>query len=730
MERQSVAKSTVIPFPLNFDNQKYNDLYKAYNKIMILARDLNTQIEIPEFTFIGKDGHGKSSLIESFIGYPIGEVGANLRPVCINLLNNPACEKPVITFKRDRFLKNFEVDKVVGLEEISAEISKRNIKSSIPIKIQFEYKYCLNMLLIEPPSLTTTKVGNLEELDETILSFARPSHRLLVFVEQQTQSSETENIDIIELAKKFDPKLDRSIFVFNKFHDHLVKNFTNSRDLNRYLGLPNLDVPTFFTTLPNTEQRSVCKTKDELREVCDSLHKKDIEVLEQLQFDKRFERKIGLTSFRHYLNELTWRHYQEAVPEVLKRLRSFRKNSEEQLNKLRSQLENMNASKLRVIASNYVMEFLQSIEKLIVGTLEGNPTLNGQTLAEEKSQEEAGEWFDCNHKPILFNEKTWNVPFYDSKLYGGQQFERLLSEFKSVTEHIDIPELSFDEIATSIGSNKPNNVCVLAWAASDLAQKKTKESLLPLVDQLFKREIYVLRRLVDIVDRMIENKRKLLIRRQASSPTFDSSPLSSIQGLRSNGASVGMSSLMNPMGSAGPSSSSSSQSGLINIDDHPYFTHSIKEMYFKFIDQVVYSCKNKCLDEFYNSRLIYWELQGNEDLKSLAERSTPQTKEDTRKIVQKLASKLFIDIRNRISKNVMLKCYNYFLIPMQNELWGEVQGKITMLSDQMLEELFEVSVTKERLKEDERHLLQVSNQFIQQEENFLIAANSFSHPVF
>lgn len=32
--------------------------------------------------------------------------------------------------------------------------------------------------------------------------------------------------------------------------------------------------------------------------------------------------------------------------------------------------------------------------------------------------------------------------------------------------------------------------------------------------------------------------------------------------------------------------------------------------------------------------------------------------------VMELASQLFVDVRNRITKNVLLKCYNYFLIPM------------------------------------------------------------------
>lgn len=35
----------------------------------------------------------------------------------------------------------------------------------------------------------------------------------------------------------------------------------------------------------------------------------------------------------------------------------------------------------------YVVTFLQSIEKLLNGTLEGNPSQNGQTSEEEKAQD-------------------------------------------------------------------------------------------------------------------------------------------------------------------------------------------------------------------------------------------------------------------------------------------------------------------------------------------------------
>ncbi|KYQ93102.1 dynamin like protein [Tieghemostelium lacteum] len=696
------TKSMVLPFPLNFDNDKYIDLYKSFNKIMTLARDLNTQIEIPEFIFLGKDGSGKSILIESLIGLPLGIAGTTYRPIAITMVNNLLNEKPVFTIKRDRFLNSFEIDKQVELDELTLEITKRNAKTNVPIRITIEYKNCLNMVLIEPPSLQNGfKLSSLDDLQMSLSSKSQEDHKVLVFVEKSSASLEESN-ELMEFAKKIDPKLDRSIFVFNRFHDHL-QTFTQNKDLNKYLQ--DLSKPNcFFTTLPNNEQRLKCKTKDQLRDICDQLNKKDQEILEQLQFDKKYARSMGIQSFIHFASELTWKRYQESIPEVLKRLRSFRKNSSDQLLRLKNQISNMNSGNLRVIASNYVMEFLQNIEKLVFGgTLEGNPALNGQTLAEEKQQDDVGEWYDYNHK--LLENLSKKVQYHDSKLYGGQQFERLLSEFKNISEVVELGDLSTDEIATSLGSNRPHNVSNLAWAASDIAQKKAKDLLVPLIDQLFRRQTYILKRLADIVDKMIENKKKIQLRRQNSGNSLSFDP-------KDQGSSNG---------------SSKTSETLLVVEDHPYFIYAIKEMYFKFINEVSVICKNKCMDEFYTTRLIYWELNNNKELKRLSE-TTSKSKAETMSIVANLSSKLFQDIRARIVKNIMLKCYDFFLIPMQNELRKQIQGQITVLSDKTLDELFEVLITKERLIQDEKHLAQITNQFQQQEENFLISSNMFSYP--
>lgn len=62
--------------------------------------------------------------------------------------------------------------------------------------------------------------------------------------------------------------------------------------------------------------------------------------------------------------------------------------------------------------------------------------------------------------------EEWSIPYWDNKLYGGQQFERLLSEYKAVANHTEISEVTMDDVATAAGINKLNNIPNYAWAVS------------------------------------------------------------------------------------------------------------------------------------------------------------------------------------------------------------------------------------------------------------------------
>ena len=128
------------------------------------------------------------------------------------------------------------------------------------------------------------------------------------------------------------------------------------------------------------------------------------------------------------------------------------------------------------------------------------------------------------------------------------------------------------------------------------------------------------------------------------------------------------------------------------------------------------------MDEFYCTRIIYWEFT------KFATDGLPASEKDTRKMVDALAKKLFNDIRQRLTKNVLLKCYNFFLVPLQTELWGETQGKVTALSDEEIEELFEVQATKQKYHQQEERFKAELKTLREQEALFLEASINFSHP--
>lgn len=60
-----------------------------------------------------------------------------------------------------------------------------------------------------------------------------------------------------------------------------------------------------------------------------------------------------------------------------------------------------------------------------------------------------------------------------------------------------------DDVACSAGPTKISTVSNFAWVASDIAKRKVEKTLKPLIEQLKVRAVYIMKRLVDIVDKMV-----------------------------------------------------------------------------------------------------------------------------------------------------------------------------------------------------------------------------------
>lgn len=273
----------------------------------------------------------------------------------------------------------------------------------------------------------------------------------------------------------------------------------------------------------------------------------------------RFAENIGIHNLRSIIEQSVWKNYQISIPEILKKLRQLKRETQMKLKKHTELYQILDASKLRTIASNYVVTFLQIIEKLIAGTAEGNPTVNGQTLEEEKNYG-CGEWYDANYQEISLDLKDAKVPYWNSRVYGGQQFDRVLAEFRYIVESTKLPKVTLDDVATSAGLNKLNNVPNYVWSASDIAQQRSREALGTLIEQLTKRAVYIMKRLTNVVEKILENRKKI------------------------------------------------NKTPLDDFDRYPYFVYHVKDLYNEFVDQTAERVKEKCLDEFYCTATIYWEL--------------------------------------------------------------------------------------------------------------------------
>lgn len=221
----------------------------------------------PEFVIIGKQGQGKSTLIEALVGAAINHVtGAAVgqlsskRPVFVSLVAAAASK---IVLRRDLSVNVAGSDRDLELDskEVAAELAKRQTTaSSVPIYLVIENKQNINVTLIDTPGLdlgaattttTTDQQPSASELEETVLSLVRPAYRHIIGVEEANDWSK---LTLLNFIKKVDPSLTRSTLVLTKFNQYL-KTLNATLKLNRFFASQPRDVQCFFVSLFSAKVR-------------------------------------------------------------------------------------------------------------------------------------------------------------------------------------------------------------------------------------------------------------------------------------------------------------------------------------------------------------------------------------------------------------------------------------------------------------------------------------------
>ncbi|XP_049850363.1 dynamin-like protein A [Schistocerca gregaria] len=634
--------------------------YENYSSLRNFARILNVVLRFPEVVLIGPRSHGKSTLLEALVRRRFNFInfnGATKRPIYFRMVNNPAYEEePLVTLRHDSSLPNVNQDMHLTLNELPSELEKRMVWTQEPIVIIYEHKCVMNVTYIDTPGIPPTESPDYKAVCSTILNIAKSPERIIICVEEVADFS---RLRMTEFMRQIDPDLKRTILVYTKLHSYLT-TCTSVQSLNSYLWGATLNNRLFFLTLLNSKLYRSLTDEDYLL-MLRKIHGRDMNDLDILQFDYRFKSNIGIQALANHVRNLIWNSFRDIIPELLHALKTQKEDIQQQIADFQVQMSMLNVKELRQVANKYSFDFLQAVDQLIVGTSEGIPGVNGQTLEEEKAALGDFEWIDAYNHIVHLDPVAQSIPFRNAHVYGGQQFERLLNEFKAVCDQIDISEISMDEVATAASINKVSNMPNYAWAASDLAYHQSKETFLPLISQLRRRAVYVLRRLHGIAEGMLYDKRG------------------------------GSKQLMD------------THSKISDIDQYPHFKNQLKDLFYRFIEQCSKDCQEHCLSEFYCSKTIFWEFTEFSDNKILIDR-TEMSSEELKNTVFKLASQLFKNVRERVTKNVMLKFYNFMLVPVQKQLWKYVQAAINDIADEQLEQYFRLDTMKTGFEEEQAEL--------------------------
>jgi len=641
---------------------------------------------------LGRRGAGKSSLIETFLGHTMMTLNPTLRPVEIRMVNNPDCETPRVTILRDFAIGDaFPEEADVALTDVQKSLQARNtVRVAEPTRVLYESKFCMDMTLYDTPGLLHPTEGegeDPEKTDDIVLALAKPANRLLVCVEEACDWALIEGIDFVN---RVDPRHERTIFVFNKM-TNLVNKFSSAPELANFLRggtqLPlirggRVSDKIFFTNMPTGVGRSD-KPAIFKRKVA-SLFTTQVQALEALQYDSRFEGNIGALAVQKRILLWIWNRYQNVVlPAVIRHLRAIRGDAEKSKAVFEGRLEAITPQELRKDASLFASAWVDTISAMLNRSLVGKPALNGQTLAEECATDDAfAAWTDANMERIEVDRNK--VGGAQDKLYGAAQFERLLREFRTIVSEAANIEVSSDEAATALGSARSDMAPDVAWAACYLVQQKCSLLFPPLVQQLVARAKAIFMYLVEIADRL------------PGHGWTNSDRL--------------------------PGEEEENDGAVAEAEAYPHFTMEVKSMYYDLVDMLCKQCLERCTQEFYDAKVLNFELRNNfTNLVDSSKNSSAQ------KFTLQLTRALFEKVKERFMQNVTLTCYDVLLVTLQTKLSHVILTRVAQIGDKQLQELFETPVLQQRLRSSIAEFEGIVNESVGNDKTLMEAVGTFAH---
>lgn len=612
----------------------------SFGKVFEYAKNLGISFAKPEFVLIGKKGTGKTTLVESLLRQAKLNTESNERVVMVQTIYKE--DDTPFVLKKDFSNPEYDKDMKLSADEIEEALNARIRVASEGDSVVLN---CSTKAMYPITFIDTT--GNEDE--KQIEELLKPSNRFALVVINCCNIAESE--DYIALLKKLDPSASRSFFIYTHFNE-IAQTFQNSRDASQFFTTTEKN--SHFLTLSCPLLRfhnNKSSVETQLK-----LARRDKQILSSIQTDTTFLFRLGLPFLEHVLLQLSWTHYQSQLPLGLHYLRrsiaAVRRETEE----MRARADEFDASRLRPLAAECATEYLHAAAAVLGTSTDfgacGNKSsvakvisVEGQTLDEEQEQSYLS-LSDAIDRQLLEDV----IPTVNKKLFGGQQFVRLLAEFKVVASNA--PEI--DQQSLFNDDDGVQNLTGKIWEAADVARVQSQEFFMPLIERLMVRASYVFGRIPHAVNKLLETSKAA---------------------------------------------------------SYPFFTDTLDGYFRDFVDTVAKNTLSKCMDEFYSTKTLCWDLTEHTDVS------------DTRE----WAGVVYKRTAERITRNVLSKMYHFFLNPFEQELWTKIQSQVSCLSDDELKDLFKLTENKKGFEDTIKAKEEEINELLSQEAEYKKAANSFAY---
>eukprot|EP00271_Cylindrocystis_brebissonii_P004495 TRINITY_DN1618_c0_g1_i2.p1 TRINITY_DN1618_c0_g1~~TRINITY_DN1618_c0_g1_i2.p1 ORF type:complete len:848 (+),score=166.21 TRINITY_DN1618_c0_g1_i2:251-2794(+) len=190
----------MAPITMAGESEDDTRRFEAYQQLLRLAGSYqDTAGTVPQLAVVGIESHGKSSLVQAYVGFPctfIGQGTATRCPVEYTLSNAPDLDDPVVDFRPPN-----SSGETIPASQLESALG-RHMKSlgdgfsHEPVRVKVQSKDCVNIVLLDLPGIIINpaegKERNKALVDDIVQYYACQPSNFLILVEKAVPSANSE----------------------------------------------------------------------------------------------------------------------------------------------------------------------------------------------------------------------------------------------------------------------------------------------------------------------------------------------------------------------------------------------------------------------------------------------------------------------------------------------------------------------------------------------------------